>query len=176
MRRDIKIGMMIGVVLVIGAILIISILPGSSMNERMKNVSSIPTAQNPPETDSNRSAPTLSSDTPERTLRQTVNSSSPDLAEIQRKQRQIDMLFQRADHTTDTGLPQVQKSAQPDEPQRKPAKIHTVQSGETLSHISQKYYGTTSKWRLILEANQELLNNNPNLLHPGMKLTIPSSQ
>jgi len=51
--------------------------------------------------------------------------------------------------------------------------IHVVQGGETLSHISQKYYGTSRKWRTILEANKDVLSD-PKLLRPDMKLTIPA--
>ncbi len=58
-------------------------------------------------------------------------------------------------------------------PKRPKRIIHVVQQGETLSHISQKYYGTSRKWRTILEANKNVLSD-PKLLRPDMKLTIPA--
>ncbi len=59
------------------------------------------------------------------------------------------------------------------EPAKPPTRtIHVVQRGETLSHISQKYYGTSRKWRVILEANKDVLSD-ANHLRPDMKLTIP---
>ncbi len=49
---------------------------------------------------------------------------------------------------------------------------HTVARGETLSSISKKYYGTPAKWRVIQEANRDVVPD-PKLLRPGMKLKIP---
>jgi nucleoid-associated protein YgaU len=51
-------------------------------------------------------------------------------------------------------------------------RIHVVQRGETLSAISQRYYGSVNKWQKILDANHKTLKN-PNNLTPGMKLIIP---
>ena len=51
-------------------------------------------------------------------------------------------------------------------------RIYIVQSGDTLSGISKKYYGTTAKWQKILDANRSTLKN-PESLAPGMKLVIP---
>jgi len=66
----------------------------------------------------------------------------------------------------------------PEEPVRAKAErrttpvTHVVQKGETLSEISQKYYGTATRWRDILRANA-LLVPEPKLLRPGMRLVIP---
>lgn len=49
---------------------------------------------------------------------------------------------------------------------------YTVQPGDTLSRISQQFYGTGSLWRLIYEANQDVLTN-PSLIRPGQVLRIP---
>jgi len=51
-------------------------------------------------------------------------------------------------------------------------RIHIVQKGETLSGISRKYYKTATKWKIILEANKNLLQK-PEDLRPEMKLVIP---
>ncbi|MCK4283598.1 MAG: LysM peptidoglycan-binding domain-containing protein [Candidatus Brocadiae bacterium] len=58
------------------------------------------------------------------------------------------------------------------EPEPLPEIIHVVQKGETLSHISQKYYGTSRSWRVILDANKRVLTD-PRQLRPDMKLMIP---
>lgn len=62
-------------------------------------------------------------------------------------------------------------------PQASPAPVaeprsHTVASGETLSRISRKYYGKSSEWQKIAEANKEILPD-PTKLKPGMVLVIP---
>ncbi len=56
--------------------------------------------------------------------------------------------------------------------QKKPPRTYTVVSGDTLSDISSKFYGTTTKWPLILDANRKTLKT-PAGLKPGMELVIP---
>jgi tetratricopeptide (TPR) repeat protein len=50
---------------------------------------------------------------------------------------------------------------------------HTVQHGDTLSVISQRYYGTKSRWREIYNANRDLLKTENDTLVLGMELKIP---
>ncbi len=49
---------------------------------------------------------------------------------------------------------------------------YTVQKGDTLSHISQQFYGKASRWNRIFEANRDQLDN-PDLIKPGQVLKIP---
>lgn len=51
-------------------------------------------------------------------------------------------------------------------------RIHTVTSGETLSAISQRYYGTPNRWQEIFNANRDVMSS-PNQLALDMKLRIP---
>jgi nucleoid-associated protein YgaU len=57
-----------------------------------------------------------------------------------------------------------------------PIAEHTVVSGDTLSGIALRYYGSAAraKWMAIYEANKETIGNNPNLIRIGQKLTIPA--
>ena len=52
-------------------------------------------------------------------------------------------------------------------------RIHIVASGQTLSDISKMYYGTTTSWNRIYQANKEQLSKGPNAIKAGMKLVIP---
>lgn len=52
------------------------------------------------------------------------------------------------------------------------AQFHIVQKGDTLSAISEKYYGTARYWQKILAANDAVLKN-PDRLVPGTRLIIP---
>ena len=52
-------------------------------------------------------------------------------------------------------------------------KIHTVQSGDTLSEIAENYSGVD--YQDIYNANRDILDN-PNEIYPGQQLDIPSSQ
>ena len=52
---------------------------------------------------------------------------------------------------------------------------HTVAQGETLSHISLKYYGSAvkAKWMIIYEANKDVIGDNPNIIRPGTRFKGP---
>lgn len=50
---------------------------------------------------------------------------------------------------------------------------YTVVSGDSLSAIAKREYGDASKWHAIYEANRDTIQN-PDLIHPGQKLRIPS--
>ena len=54
----------------------------------------------------------------------------------------------------------------------KTQKFHIVRQGETLSDISYKYYGSANKWRMILDANRDVVKD-ANKLRPGTKIIIP---
>ena len=49
---------------------------------------------------------------------------------------------------------------------------HTVVSGDNLSKISKTYYGKSSQYMKIFNANTDQLKN-PDVIQPGQKLTIP---
>ncbi len=51
-------------------------------------------------------------------------------------------------------------------------RAHTVAKGDTLMSISQRYYGTRSKWRDIYAANRDVMKGE-NDLKIGMQLKIP---
>jgi nucleoid-associated protein YgaU len=51
---------------------------------------------------------------------------------------------------------------------------YTVQSGDTLSAIAQKYLGDANAYPKIFEANRDKLND-PDKIYPGQKLRIPRS-
>ena len=54
------------------------------------------------------------------------------------------------------------------------ATTYTVKSGDCLSAIARSVYGDASKWTKIYEANKSVIGNNPNLIFPGQKYTIPN--
>jgi len=49
---------------------------------------------------------------------------------------------------------------------------YTVEKNDTLQKISQKFYGTTKKWKKIFNANQGTLKA-PDKLYPGQVINIP---
>jgi nucleoid-associated protein YgaU len=56
------------------------------------------------------------------------------------------------------------------------AACYTVQSGDSLSTISQKFYGNMSATNVqkIYVSNETTIGSNPNLIYPGQKLYIPT--
>ncbi len=50
---------------------------------------------------------------------------------------------------------------------------HTVSRGDTLFSLSQKYYGSRTRWRDIYAANRDLLQSEKTPLKIGMDLKIP---
>ena len=55
-------------------------------------------------------------------------------------------------------------------------KTYAVQSGDTLSSISNKFYKTPNSWRVIFNANRKTMNDDPDSLQPGMTLVIPTKK
>jgi len=50
--------------------------------------------------------------------------------------------------------------------------FYTVKAGDSLSKIATQYKGLT--WQKIFEANRDQIKN-PDLIHPGQKLRIPTA-
>ncbi|MBF9251801.1 LysM peptidoglycan-binding domain-containing protein [Pontibacter sp. 172403-2] len=53
--------------------------------------------------------------------------------------------------------------------------VYTVQSGDSLSKIAQKLYGDANSWHKLYEANKDKIGDNPDLIRPGQRLTVPRS-
>lgn len=52
-------------------------------------------------------------------------------------------------------------------------RTYTVVSGDSLSKIAKREYGDAQQWRKIYDANRDQISN-PDLIHPGQVLNIPS--
>jgi nucleoid-associated protein YgaU len=58
------------------------------------------------------------------------------------------------------------------EPPPEEARTYTVQPGDSLALIAKQVYGKSHLWRIIFEANRNVLSD-PRLIHPGQVLKIP---
>jgi LysM repeat protein len=54
-------------------------------------------------------------------------------------------------------------------------RTYVVQKGDTLSKISQRFYGSTKRWKDIYDANRDRISN-INQLKVGTKIVIPDEQ
>ncbi|MGB0413793.1 MAG: Cell division protein CpoB [Coraliomargarita sp.] len=123
-------------------------------------------------------------------LRKEHETMKRELAESQKRVRQLESMLgdarraPPAQTTNITPLPQtrptptttVTASASP-APPASPApesvpRSYTVQSGDSLSTISRKFYGTPSRWIDIYQANRDRLSSE-NALRVGQELRIP---
>lgn len=52
----------------------------------------------------------------------------------------------------------------------RPHRVHRVQAGETLDRIAARYYGDSTRWRILASANGI---EDPLALHPGALISIP---
>jgi nucleoid-associated protein YgaU len=52
--------------------------------------------------------------------------------------------------------------------------MYTVKAGDSLSKIAKHFYGDAGKWKKIHAANSDKIPN-PDLIHPGLQLTIPDA-
>jgi len=50
--------------------------------------------------------------------------------------------------------------------------LYTVQKNDTLQKISQKFYGTTKKWKMLYDENRDVLKT-PDRVYPGKTIKIP---
>jgi nucleoid-associated protein YgaU len=66
-------------------------------------------------------------------------------------------------------------STHPAAPAQPQDEWYTVVPGDSLSKISQRFYGDGKRWRKIFEANRDQISD-PDLIRPGQKLKIPSAQ
>lgn len=52
------------------------------------------------------------------------------------------------------------------------SQTYTIQKNDTLQKISQKFYGTTKKWKMLYDKNSDVLKS-PDKIVPGKKIKIP---
>lgn len=52
---------------------------------------------------------------------------------------------------------------------------YTVQQGDTLRAIAQRFYNDADRWSIIWESNRRLIGDNPHHLEPGRALLIPEA-
>ena len=67
----------------------------------------------------------------------------------------------------------VEDLEQQGQPQAQSQRSYTVQPGDSLRAIAQRYYGDEMQWQRIYQANRDKIQN-PDLIHPGQEFIIPA--
>lgn len=119
-----------------------------------------------------------------KTLKQENDSLKRDLVAATTRVEQLENVLGQARRTTPTQAPlqqaQIQTFApastrQAAAPTPSPSNVprtYTVQSGDTLSGISRRFYGTPSRWIDIYQANRDRLSSE-SALRVGQEVRIP---
>jgi nucleoid-associated protein YgaU len=159
MQKDLKIGMFVGLVLVAGALVYFSTLPGLSPRARMLK--------------QNNSIHHTNS-----TTQSFADSLAPDDLEASQSEPVNEPVYIQPQPVNEPTPSVASEDIEPAEKvylERKyeTQKFYIVRKGDTLSRISRIYYGSPNKWYKIYEANRDQLND-PDMLKPGMKLRIPN--
>ena len=157
-----KIGLALGLTLVIAAVLWLSTRPNLSPAARIQQLHNMDSRQQPEE---------------EPLVPAIMRNPEPD-SSVEQSENIIPTPAEIPSNDTETGI-ENEKNNLPDSTIYEQAekieaqKYHIVLKGETLSEISYKYYGSASKWKNILESNKETIKD-ANKITPGMKLIIPN--
>lgn len=61
-----------------------------------------------------------------------------------------------------------------DSPAPAEAATYTVVKGDCLWNIAKAFYGNGANYKIIYEANKDVIGGNPNLIYPGQVLIIPA--
>ena len=154
MHKDLKIGLVLGLILVIFVSLRLATNPNLTLRARLQQSHDAASQPEPPNL----------TPEPETGQTDTVTNEAINLSATSTK--------------TETA-PEIKEQATPEEPTTnervtkiKPQRFHIVRKGETLSEIAYKYYGSAAKWNKILDANRSVIKD-ANKLKPGTKIIIP---
>ena len=144
MHKDLKIGMILGLVLV--TVTMLWFFAGSNLNlkARIQNLRSNREAAVRPETFVPAKSTEADTDREENNPLPVTDSQSQE--------------------------PEWKKHWQ--EEKIKTQRFHIISEGETLSEISRKYYDSARKWQKILDANRDVIKD-VSKLKPGTKIIIP---
>lgn len=156
MGKDYKIGLICGLVAAVAVVIWLATRPSLNTRNRMFGPPRV-SSQNAP------SQPTAAGLIDQSTHTGRGQPQAPRAPEPQRTESPRTEPPRAGEQTPAASQPQ---NATP------PARIHTVRSGDTLSSISQQYYGTPDAWQRIVKANASVIKN-PDKVPIGTKLTIP---
>jgi nucleoid-associated protein YgaU len=145
MQRDFKIGVFLGLFILIIAAVLLSVNPNFSVRARLQAIQNNPAQKESP-------------------LDSIFKSSTPANSSTNRQ-----IKSQQADKKRDSD---VSKPEPPPQNSQQPVaqRYHLVMKDQTLSDIAQIYYGSPAQWTKIRDANPDI---DPKKIRPGTRLLIP---
>ncbi len=197
-HRDLKIGLVVGLVLVIGIVIKLATNPRLNPEARIMqtNNSTNPFSPVPYIADTNDSNSVLnefSDISGETASSEQIRKENP-VSDVNQSGDTANQFASESPKPNPDNIPEnksaetvVQTASAPESPKStgidysnfdydnaekiKTQRFHIVGKNETLSEISRLYYHSPNQWQKIIDANPEL--KDPNKIKPGMKLIIP---
>jgi nucleoid-associated protein YgaU len=163
MPRDFKIGVIVGLIMVVGIIVWLSTWDSLSPQARRARKHQMFLQEQMREKAGNA---------PPQVNSENVSGPQQNTSPVDASSAQSDEAVPSREQSEPLPLPQEGKPPDVERQKIKTSKFHIVRSGETLSKISQLHYNTAQNWTKIRDANPDVIKD-PHQLIPGMKLTIP---
>lgn len=156
MRKDLKTGILVGAAVVIASVAAMSVWPGQSVESRLR-----------------QSLASGDDETTDEVVPTGQEQAEPPGAEPEPvEERRVAAKELDEDATVEVEGIRKPESESPKAEDVQQVQIHIVAGGETLSLISVMYYGSSSQWRRIVDANPKVITDEDRL-QPGMRLVIP---
>jgi len=174
MKSDVKIGIALGIIVAVGLMIWFT-----TRGEKTETPSPIIVVPEKPEAKpapapAPRPAPVIPPVTPETEPAPAAPSPAPVIPEVSAPVPAPTAAPEPAPIAVPAPVvtpPAAEKPA-PQDKDRPKERFHTVAPGETLSQISEMYYGQSKHWNVIYEANRNVIKDK-DILIPGKKLRIP---
>jgi nucleoid-associated protein YgaU len=174
MQKDLKIGLAVGLALIVAAVVWVSTRPSMSPEARMRELHDAePTEQISPVEEPNSQEGRLTAEQP--VVSVIERNPEPNLPPpILPEELPPEPLVEETEVVAvEEQGPAVFDSTVHEQTEKiETQRFHIVRKGDTLSKISLTYYGSAGQWRKIFEANRQTIEN-PDKLGLGQKLIIP---
>ncbi len=161
MGKDFRIGLILGVVLAVAALLWVATRPGLAPQVRLPQASKADTRTDSPAHDIALPWEDANAGDSSRNAHPQTAAPGPPVTES---------VIRAPQPTSPNGLPDLTVYEKSEK--IKTTRFHIVLRGESLASIARQYYGTPDGWQKILKANAKIVKD-PNKLAPGTKLIIP---
>ena len=172
MRNDLKIGIILGVIVVVLAILIFAVGTGDSESKTSDTDISAPSKTPAPKKPAVIPEPQKQSQ-PIIPPPVQLTGTKPEPVVPEPCVVSLPPVFTAQPKPVTAPLPKPEPVIEPPLPK---VIYHTVAKGENLSQISEQHYGDQRHWKVIYQANRDIIGANPDKLRPGTKLRIPSPE
>ncbi len=167
MHRDFKIGLIVGLVLLVIAMGWIAGHESFSPQARLaqeQEVTPLPAGTEEPVTPPNPVDGQHEADAPDGSGTPEAMDVAPLAVESDAKIATVPIF----------SVPQEEVAPEPEDPPAPPNEptYHLVAEGQTLSTIAEIHYGSSAQWKRILDANPSVIRD-AHKIRPGMRLMIP---